>query len=414
MYADGGGLYLQVSKAGTKSWIFRYQIDRRPREMGLGPFHPDWGVTLAQARERAAEARKLKVAGEDPIEVRRLAVAAKKAEVARAVTFRGAAERYIASHKAAWQNAKHADQWTATLEAYAFPLIGDVAVAEVDTGMVLKVLEAPISGKKPAGSKASPERFWTARPETASRVRGRIEVILDWARVRGYRTGENPARWRGHLDKLLPARSKVRGVKHHAALPFDDLPAFMPHLRSCAGIAPRALEFAILTAARTGEVIGATWDEVDLAAKVWTVPAGRMKAKREHRVPLSSRAVELLSEMRDSAQGHYVFPGGIRGEPLSNMALLATLKRMGRSDLTAHGFRSTFRDWAAERTSYPGDLVEMALAHTISNKVEAAYRRGDLFEKRRRLMDAWAKFCDSPTTVAEADNVMLFDRASNG
>lgn len=395
LYGDGAGLYLQVSKHRTKSWVFRYTVDGRTREMGLGPFP---AIKLADARELAAAARRAKVLGEDPIEARRAAQAAKRAEAAKAVTFRTAADRYINSHKASWRNTKHAAQWSATLEAYVYPVFGKLSVGEIDTGLVTKALE-PI---------------WTTKPETASRVRGRIEVILDWARVRGYCSGENPARWRGHLDKLLPARSRVRGVKHHAALPFDELPAFMPELRAREGVAPRALEFAILTAARTGEVIGATWDEIDLAAKVWTVPAGRMKGKREHRVPLSDRAVKLLSEIKAEASGEFVFPGGRKGAPLSNMALLATLKRMDRPDLTAHGFRSTFRDWAAERTSYPGDLVEMALAHTISNKVEAAYRRGDLFEKRRRLMDAWTKFCDSPPKAAQGDNVTPFERAAHG
>ena len=409
MYADGGGLYLQVSRVGTKSWIYRFQLDHRSREMGLGPVH---SVTLAEARDKAAAARKLKVNGQDPIDLRREQKAQAKAEIARAVTFKTAAERYIASHRAGWRNDKHADQWTATLETYVYPVFGDLAVAAIDTGLVLQVLDAKVPAKG-GDDKRPPERFWTSRPETASRVRGRIEVILDWARVRGYRTGENPARWRGHLDKLLPARSRVRGVKHHSALPFGELPAFMPQLRAREGTAAKALEFAILTAARTGEVLGARWEEIDFAAKVWTVPAERMKSGREHRVPLNKRALALLGELERNEAGP-IFPGARADQPLSNMALLETLRRMERGDLTAHGFRSTFRDWAAERTSYPGDVVEMALAHAVKNKVEAAYRRGDLFEKRCRLMEDWGKFCQRPPAAAKpsGNNVTPFPKAA--
>jgi integrase len=259
----------------------------------------------------------------------------------------------------------------------------------VDTGLVLKVLE----------------RIWTAKPETASRLRGRLEAILDFAKVRGYREGENPARWRGHLDKLLPARSKVRQVEHHAALLYAELPSFLTTLRQQEGISARALEFAILTAARTGEVIGARWKEINLLDKTWTVPAERMKAQREHRVPLSGRALAILGEMQAVRQGDsgdaYVFPGGKMGKPLSNMAFLMLLRRMGRGDLTAHGFRATFKTWASERTSFQNEIVEAALAHVIGDKVEQAYRRSDLFEKRRRLMDAWTKFCDQPTTAGK-------------
>ncbi len=255
-------------------------------------------------------------------------------------------------------------------------MLGTLPVQAVDVGLVMKVLE-PI---------------WHAKPETASRLRGRIEAVLDWAAVRGYRKGENPARWRGHLDKLLPARSKVRQVAHHAALPYDKLADFIAALRNQQGVAARALEFLILTAARTGEVIGARWDEVDLDERIWVVPGARMKAHREHRVPLSVAAMAILGPMKDIRESDFVFPGGQKGGPLSNMAMLARLRRMHRGELTAHGFRSTFRDWAAERTSFPGDVAEMALAHTVGDKVEAAYRRGDLFEKRRQLMEAWGAF----------------------
>ncbi|MFZ3325388.1 MAG: site-specific integrase [Methylocella sp.] len=270
----------------------------------------------------------------------------------------------------------------------------------VDTALVMKVLEQEVRDAldKPTAP------LWTARPETASRLRGRMESILDWAKVRRHREGENPARWRGHLDKLLPARAKVRMVKHHAALPYDDLPTFMTVLRAQEGIAARALEFAILTAARTGEVIGARWGEIDIGEKLWTVPGMRMKAGKEHRLPLSARVVAILKEMKPLCQvsdgqneaDAFVFPGGRHGQPLSNMAFLMLLRRMKHDDLTAHGFRSTFRDWAAERTNFPSEVAEMALAHTVSSKVEQAYRRGDLFERRWRMMTAWATFCATP------------------
>lgn len=376
-YADGLGLYLQVSSSGTKSWLFRFQRDGQPRQMGLGPLHT---VSLADARQQAAQARRMLLDGIDPIEARQAARARARTEAAKGISFRQCAERYIAAHEAAWRNDKHRAQWRSTLETYCHPIFGDLPAAAIDTGLVLKALE-PI---------------WTSKPETASRVRGRVESVLDWATVRGHRAGENPARWRGHLDKLLPARSKVARIKHHAALPYGELPAFMEELRGRDGIAARALEFAILTAARTGEVIGARWSEVDLAAKVWTIPGERMKGGREHRIPLSQRALELLERLPREKDGEFVFMGGRKGKGLSNMALLETLRRMECGDLTAHGFRSTFRDWAAETTGYPSEVVEMALAHAIGSKVEAAYRRGDLFEKRRRLMQEWAGYCASP------------------
>lgn len=292
------------------------------------------------------------------------------------MTFDACAAAYIGAHETGWRNAKHRDQWRNTLSTYANPVFGSRPVQAIDVGLVMKALE-PI---------------WQTKPETASRLRGRIEAVLDWATVRGYRQGDNPARWRGHLDKLLPARNKIRSVEHHAALPYDETAEFLAMLRSQEGIGARALEFLILTAARTGEVIGAQRDEIDLDEKVWIVPAARMKAGREHRVPLSPAAVAVLERMKESCEGDFVFPGGRRNKPLSNMALLAVLRRMGRGDLTAHGFRSTFRDWAAERTNFPREVAEAALAHTVGDKVEAAYRRGDLFDKRRQLMEAWARF----------------------
>ncbi len=371
MYGDGGGLWLQVTGKGAKSWIFRFTLRGKSREMGLGPVST---FSLAEAREKALACRKLTYEGLDPIETRRAQQDEARLEAARAMTFRQCAAAYIESHKAGWRNAKHAAQWTATLEAYAYPAFGDLPVQAIDTGFVMRALE-PI---------------WTTKPETATRVRGRIESILDWATTHGYRRGENPARWKGHLSNLLPKRSRVRKVEHHAALPYSQIAAFMADLGTREAVAARALEFAILTAARTGEVIGARWSEIDLDAAEWTVPAERMKAGTEHRVPLSEAAVVILRRLAETSTGEFVFAGGRRGQPLSNMGMLMMLRRMGREDLTVHGFRSTFRDWASETTHFPSEVVEMALAHTIESKVEAAYRRGDLFRKRRELMDAWA------------------------
>jgi integrase len=296
------------------------------------------------------------------------------------MTFKACAEAYMAAHQAGWRNPKHRGQWTATLTTYVYPHFGDLPVQVIDVGLVMKAVE-PI---------------WTEKPETASRVRGRIEAVLDWATARGYREGENPARWRGHLQNLLAPRSKVRRVEHYAALPYSKIGGFMAELHRQEGVAARALEFAILTTARTGEVIGAHWDEIDIARRLWTVSADRMKAGREHRVPLSDRAVEIIAEMKKHRLDgqEFVFTGA-RGGPLSNMALLMTLRRMGYAALTTHGFRSTFRDWAAERSEFPAEVAEMALAHVVGDKVEAAYRRGDLFEKRRQIMEAWCRFCST-------------------
>jgi len=380
LYADGAGLYLQVTGDGAahvaKSWVYRFTLRGRAREMGLGSLST---FGLAQARIKAAECRRLTYEGIDPIEARKTARTKAAFDAAKSLTFTACAEGYLAAHRAGWRNAKHAAQWRTTVETYAEPVIGALPVHTIDTAPVMKILEP----------------LWATKPETAARLRGRIEAVLDWATAHGYRQGENPARWRGHLDKLLPARSKMRKVKHHAALPYDDLPAFMAVLRAQDGVAARALEFLILTAARTGEVIGAAPDEI--TQKVWTVPAGRMKGGREHRVPLSAPALAIVAQLQTARGGKFLFPGGKRDKPLSNMAMLALLARMGRADLTAHGFRSTFRDWAAERTNHPREVIEMALAHTIESKVEAAYRRGDLFEKRRSLMMEWAEFCAATT-----------------
>jgi integrase len=375
MFADGGGLYLQVTSAGARSWIFRYTRNGRSREMGLGALS---NVPLATARLKAEEARQNLGKGQDPIEARRSRKAEEAAEAARQVTFEDAAESYIKSHRAGWRNTKHGDQWKNTLKSYAYQVIGSMPVQQIDTGMVLKVLE-PI---------------WTIKTETANRVRGRIEAVLDWAKARGHRQGENPARWRGHLDDLLPRPGKVRKVKHHPALPYSEIGAFMAELRKQEGIGALALEMLILTASRTGEVLGARWSEIDLDKRLWTLPAERIKAGREHRVPLSAPAVAVLREAAKlQREDGYVFPGWKQGKHLSNGALLMLLERMDLSDLTAHGFRSTFRDWAAEQTNFPREVAEMALAHVVEDKTEAAYRRGDLFRKRQKMMAAWAAYC---------------------
>jgi len=392
MFCDGNGLYLRITPEGTRNWVLRYMLDRKPHWMGLGPVAL---YGLQEARARALDARRKRHEGIDPIEARRAERARQRLDAAKAITFKQCAESYIASHRAGWRNDKHAAQWGSTLSTYA-AMIGLLPVQAVDTALVLKVLE-PI---------------WTTKPETASRLRGRIESILDFAKARGYRDGENPARWRGHLNKLLPARSKVRQVEHHAALPYPELPAFLARLRTREAAAARALEFLILTAARTSEVIGASWNEIDLLDKTWTVPASRMKAQREHRVPLPPRALAILTEMQE-ARAHgagdgFVFPGLKAGTPLSNMAFLMLLRRMGRADLTAHGFRATFKTWASERTPFQNEIVEASLAHVTGSKVEQAYMRGDLFEKRRRLMQQWAAFATTAPTGDSKRNVTPF------
>jgi integrase len=378
-YAVGDGAYLQIATGGTKSWLFRYKRDGKARHMGLGPYSL---LTLAEAREKARQARRALLEGIDPLEAKAARRARARLDAARGMTFRQCAERMIASHEAGWKNPKHRAQWKATLATYAYPVFEDLSVSAIDTVLVQKVLD-PI---------------WSTKTETAGRVRGRIEAVLDWAKVRGYRDGENPARWRGHLDKLLPNRRKVRAVKNYAAVPYPELPPFMEELRKRTGVSARALEFAILTAARTSEVIGATWAEIDLKARVWTIPAHRMKAGKEHRVPLPDRALEILSSL--PREGEFVFMGGRVGKPLSNMALLELMRGM-KPGFVPHGFRSTFRDWAADTTDNPSEVVEMALAHAIESKVEAAYRRSDLFDKRQRLMADWASYCSGQVRRGE-------------
>lgn len=372
LLSDGGGLYLQIGQTGAKSWIFRFMLRGKARAMGLGALHT---VSLAEARQAALDCRKTLREGRDPIEERKERL--REASGSAQPTFAWCAEECIKSHEAGWRNEKHASQWRNTLETYAGRIFGEKPIDTVDLGLVMQVLQP----------------MWAEKTETASRVRGRIEAVLDWATVRGYRRGENPARWRGHLDALLPATTRVRKIKHHAALPYAELPAFITELRQREGTAARAFEFMILTAARTGEVIGANWSEIDVDRRIWTIPAERMKAGREHRVPLTPRAMELLGPPPNPLAGP-VFTAGQSKAPLSNMAFLALLKRMERTDLTGHGFRSTFRDWVAETTDFPNELAEMALAHTVSDKVEAAYRRGDMFDRRRYLMRAWGTFAN--------------------
>lgn len=374
MLADGGGLYLQVRGLTSKSWIFRYRFDGREREMGLGSLND---VTLAEARDLALEARRLRNSGQDPLEVRGAAEAAHKRPRVHSLSFDEAVERYLKTNSAGWKNAKHSSQWSNTLATYASPHIGDRAVSEIDLQDIVAILE-PI---------------WATKSETASRLRGRIETVLDWATVMKHRAGENPARWKGNLDKVLPPRSRVQKVKHHPAMKFSEVSAFYKRLSERPALSARALRFTILTAARSGEVLGACWAEIDLAAKIWTVPGDRMKAGKDHRVPLSKAAVALLRSLnRDATPDRLIFADGPIGRQLSVNAMSALLKRMDVTGVTVHGFRSTFRDWAAEQTEAANEVVEAALAHTIENKVEAAYRRGDLLAKRTALMEDWARF----------------------
>lgn len=381
-YADGGNLYLQVAPSGSKSWVFRYALDGKQREMGLGSLS---AFTLAEARERATDQRKMIADGLDPLSIKREKALARQMADANIITFDKAAAAYIEAHSPGWRNAKHGDQWRNTLATYASPVMGKLPVSAVNTALVLRVLQ-PI---------------WNSKTETAVRLRGRLERVLDWAKAQGYREGENPAAWRGHLDKLLAEPRKVAKREHHAALPWQEIGAFMRDVRAMPGASALALEIIILTAARTSEVLNARWAEFDLDAALWTVPADRMKAHKEHRVPLSDAAVAALRRaLADAEESEYLFPSR-KGAPLSNMACLKLLERMGRADLTVHGFRSTFRDWCSEATDYPRDVAEMALAHTIESKVESAYRRGDLLEKRRALMADWAAYCGTVRTARD-------------
>lgn len=391
LYAVGGvpGLHLQVADP-ARSWILRTTVGSKRRDIGLGGFP---AVTLAQAREKARQAREAIEQGQDPVLLRQRAASALRASQASAITFSEATRLFLDAKSDEWRSAIHRRQWVNTLQTYAAPHIGTMLVADVRQEHVLNVLQ-PI---------------WRTKTETASRLRGRIEQVIDWATVRGYRQGDNPARWKGHLSALLPKPGKITTVEHHKAVAIDDMPAFMADLRKRDGNGARALELLILTAARSGEVRGATWTELDLEAALWTIPASRMKAQKEHRVPLSKRAIKLIESVPRVANCELVFPGNLN-KPLSDMTLTAVMRRAGITAVP-HGFRSTFRDWAAERTNYPADLAEMALAHTIESKVEEAYRRGDMLAKRANMMAAWASFCEKPP-IAKGSVVPLKRRVA--
>jgi integrase len=415
MHADGGGLYLRVGAsgaAGAKSWIFRYSVDGKERYLGLGSAA---SVKLAQARKLATDARALRAEGKDPIAHRRVERREAALAKSKTITFAQAAKHYIAAHEHVWRNAKHRQQWSNTVKTYANPIIGALPVQDINLNLIVQVLQ-PI---------------WATKPETAARLRGRIERILGWAKVNGYRAGENPARWKDNLDHALAPRDGIRKARalrlagktttHQPALPYSQIPAFMTALRQQPGVAARALEFAILTAARSGEVRAMSWTgELDTAGKIWIVPPARMKGEREHRVPLTHPALSLIERMRDQQHGDYVFPSA-NGETLSDMALIEVIRRMneqrdkaglphwidpkeGNRNVVPHGFRSSFRDWVSEVTSFSDVVAEAALAHAKGDKVEGAYQRGTMFEKRRKLMDAWARFCASSPT--EQNNVV--------
>lgn len=387
LVGDGGGLYLQTTTKGSVSWVLRFQLDGRPRMMGIGSAAI---VTLKDARERARAARRLLLDGIDPIEARNAQRSQRRLEAAKAVTFKMAAERYIAAHESSWRNSKHRAQWKSTLGTYCYPVIGDLPVAAIDTALVLEIVEP----------------LWREKPETGSRVRGRIEAVLDWAAAREYRSPLNPARLKGHLSKLLPRRSKVARVRHHPALPYAELPKLYAELGEGIGIARLALKFLILTAARTGEAIHATWSEIRLdgqirladgtfrACPMWVVPATRTKSGREHRVPLSPAAVDLLQSLPRLEGSDYLFPGARPRRPLSDMALLELMRGM-RPGYVPHGCRSTFRDWVLEATDFAGDVAEAALAHVSGDATERAYKRGDALGRRQDLMIAWAAFVNS-------------------
>jgi integrase len=389
LYGDGGGLTLQITRAGVKSWLFRYMMSGKAYGMGLGPTHT---VSLAEARQKALAARKLIIEGINPLAAKKQDQTATALANAKMMTFDHCAEAYIQAHKAGWKNAKHADQWTNTLNTYASPVFGHLPVSEIDTGLVVKCL-API---------------WEAKTETASRLRGRIESVLGWATTSGYRIGENPARWKGHLDNLLATISKASRTKHHPSLPWQRINEFLSALRARTGTSARAMEFAILTACRSGEVRGAKWSEFDIEKKIWTIPAERMKARREHEVPLSASALDLLKNLPETVD--LVFASA-KGQLLSDMSLTAVIRRMNDEGkpiwtdpngdgITVHGFRSTFRMWAAETTNYPREVAEHALAHQLPDAVERAYQRGSQFAKRAALMAEWATYCDKTQYIA--------------
>lgn len=396
-YPDGAGLYLRVLPSGGKSWALLFTKHGRSREMMIGPY-PD--LSLLDARSLAAVAKAALREGIDPIEKRKAARAANRLDRARETNFKSAAEAYIESQRAGWKNAKHASQWENTLTKYVYPIIGKLPVADVDKSLVLKCL-TPI---------------WNTKPETASRVRGRIETVLDYAKAQDLRAGDNPAAWRGNLDMLLPDRKSVRPVKHHPAMAFENVPAFVQLLRQCSGVSAQALEFAILSACRSGEVLGAQWSEVDLQKNEWVIPAERMKAKKEHRVPVAPRMREILLAMQDhradDEKDGYVFPGAKKSKPLSNMSMTEQLRGMA-SKVTVHGFRSSFRDWAGEVSGFPREVIEHALAHQLKDKAEASYARGSLFLKRRKLMETWGTYCEKKVQAAPVANIAKQRRAGS-
>ncbi len=372
----GDNLYLQISNQGTKSWLFRFRMNDKTTWMGLGSVKI---VSLADARAKALQHLQTISEGINPLVAKQTAQQNQILQESKRMTFDECANLYIESHSKSWKNEKHQAQWRSTLETYASPAIGKLPIESITTGLVLRVLE-PI---------------WYSKSETASRVRGRVERILSWATVRGLRSGENPARWRGHLDEMLPKRTEVQKVTHFKALPYPHIYEFMKSLQAKQGVSIRALEFAILTCTRTNETLGAKWSEINLEEKYWMIPVERMKAKRAHKVPLCDRACEIIREMNEFSQSDFVFPGDRVGKPLSNMALLEIVRGMN-FDITVHGFRSTFQDWAAEKTTYSQEVIDMALAHIVKGKTERAYRRGDLFEKRQRLMSDWSRYCSEP------------------
>jgi integrase len=375
LYGDGKGLYLRVGEGNAKSWVLRYMLAGRAHAMGLGAAYD---ISLAEARELARKYRKLAKEGRDPIEHRRAERAGTRL-AAKAVTFKACAEAYIASHQTGWKGVRHAKQWERSLAVHGYSIMGELPVQAIDTPLVMRALE----------------RIWVEKTETAARLRGRIESILDYARAAGYRQGENPARWRGHLENLLPQRSKVHRAQHYAAISYARIPSFIAALQRRGGVADSALQFTILTAARSTEALAARWDEIDLEAKLWMIPAERMKADRPHVVPLSDAAIAVLDRMQEvrRVSGKFVFPGRRPGRTLGHGQMLRVIAAMGYQGVTTHGMRSSFRDWAGDCTDFPREVCEAALAHTIGDKSEAAYRRGSAIEKRRQLMAAWAQFC---------------------
>lgn len=383
LYSDGNGLNLQITKAGVKSWLFRFMLDGKAREMGLGPIHE---VTLSQARLDALDCKKMVREGIDPIEDRKQRLMNRKVANKPMPDFKDCAEKYMRAHSPSWRNAKHQQQWANSLTNHVYPKLGSMPVNTIERSHIMQVLD-PI---------------WRDKTETAKRIRGRIETVLSWATVQGFREGENPARWRGHLDNLLPKPSALKKEKHFAALPYQEIKSFMDELRQREANSANALRLIILTATRSSEARSATWSEFDLDKATWTIPAERMKAQKEHIIPLCKEAVELINALPHMASNDYLFAGVRSGKPLSDMVFAALMKRMGRTGITTHGFRSTFRDWAAEQTAFPREVIEAALSHKLKDKVEAAYFRSNLLDKRRELMDKWADYTQLPTIESGA------------